>query len=67
MVFLERGPLYLVAVGRGRDAQPAMLELVLNLIHKQMQMLLTSAMEKMVLRNPRYDARSLLSTHWGFV
>lgn len=62
MVFLERGPLYLVAVGRGRDAQPAILGLILDLVHKQMQMLLTSAMERMVERNPRYDARILLST-----
>lgn len=62
MVFAQRGPLYLVAVGRGRAAKPAMLELLLDLVHKQMQMLLTTAMEKMVERNPRYDARSLLST-----
>lgn len=39
-----------------------MLQLILDLVHKQIQMLLTTAMEKMVERNPRYDARSLLST-----
>lgn len=62
MAFLERGPLYFVAAGHGRAAEPAMLELMLDMVHKQMQMLLTNAMEKMVERNPRYDARSLLST-----
>ena len=61
IVFLERGPLYLVGVSRTGEP-PAAVHLALDLLHAQLLCLLTREFQTLVTRNPRYDSRRLLGT-----
>lgn len=66
LVFLERGPLYLVGVSDGAEGEAAA-ALQLDLLHRQLLMLLTSAFERPFARNPSYDVRSLLGARLACV
>ena len=58
-MFLERGPLYLVAVSRA-DEPPCALRLQLELLHAHFLAILTDSFDKMLARNPRFEPRRLL-------
>ena len=59
VVFLERGPLYLVAVAATGEPV-SVLRLQLHLLHAQITCILTDGFRRMFARNPRYDSRRLL-------
>ena len=59
IVFLEKGPLYLVGVSRRGEPAPA-IHLLLDLLHAQLLCVLTQGFHSMFARNPRYDSRRLL-------
>eukprot|EP00899_Mesostigma_viride_P025246 jgi/Mesvir1/5906/Mv00676-RA.1 len=59
VVFLSRGGLYLVAVAATGESVPA-LSAQLDLMYKQVLLILTDAMEKVLSRNAKYDLRNLL-------
>ena len=59
VVFLVKGPLYLVAASA--QGEPAsVLRLQLETLHKQIVCILTTGFERMFTKNPRYDSRRLL-------
>ena len=75
IVFLEKGPLYLVGVSRRGEPAPA-IHLLLDLLHAQLLCVLTQGFHSMFARNPRYDSRRLLGRlplckhtgdHWSSV
>lgn len=59
IVFLEKGPLYLVAVSSA-DEPPSALRLQLELLHAHFLAILTDNFDKMLARNPRFEPRRLL-------
>ena len=59
IVFLERGPLYLVAVSSAGEPEAA-LALQLDLLHAHFLAILTDSFEKTLARNPRFEPRRLL-------
>jgi hypothetical protein len=59
IVFLVRGPLYLVAASSSGDTV-AYLHRQLHILHKQLLSILTSKVEEVFLRNAAFDLRSLL-------
>ncbi|KAF4677965.1 Golgi transport complex subunit 3 [Perkinsus chesapeaki] len=71
-VFLDRTPLWLVAVCKGRSTTHgkkqaplpivplAQLRSMLNAVYRQLITVLTSQVERMLLQRPSYDARALL-------
>ena len=59
IVFLERGPLYLVAVSRAGEPKAALL-LQLDLLHAHFLAILTDSFEKTLAKNPRFEPRRLL-------
>ena len=58
-MFLERGPLYLVAVSRAGEPEAALL-LQLDLLHAHLLAILTDSFERTLARNPRFEPRRLL-------
>ena len=58
-MFLEKGPLYLVAVSRAGEPEAALL-LQLDLLHAHFLAILTDSFEKMLAKNPRFEPRRLL-------
>jgi len=60
-VFLEKGPLYLVAVSSADEPESA-LRLQLDLLHAHFLAILTDNFDKMLARNPRFEPRRLLGT-----
>lgn len=58
-VFVQRGPLYLVAVSASGEP-PAVLEKQLGLVHAQIVCILTNHFDRMLAKNPRFDSRRLL-------
>ena len=61
IVFLEKGPLYLVAVSSADEPESA-LRLQLDLLHAHFLAILTDNFDKMLARNPRFEPRRLLGT-----
>ncbi|KAK9807508.1 hypothetical protein WJX72_001125 [[Myrmecia] bisecta] len=59
VVFVEKGPFYLVAVSATGEPEAA-LKLQLELLYGQILSILTNGVEKRFAHNPRYDARGLL-------
>lgn len=59
VVFLEKGPLYFVAVAATGEPVST-LQMQLSLLHAQIVCILTDGFERMLARNPRYDSRRLL-------
>lgn len=59
IVFLVKGPLYLVAVSRQGEPE-AVLQHQLHALHSQIVCILTTGFELMFRRNPRFDSRRLL-------
>ena len=59
IVFLERGPLYLVAVSNAGEPEAA-LALQLDLLHAHFLAILTDSFEKTLAKNPRFEPRRLL-------
>ena len=59
IVFLERGPLYLVAVSSAAEPESA-LRLQLELLHAHFLAILTDNFDRMLARNPRFEPRRLL-------
>jgi hypothetical protein len=58
-VFVQKGPLYLVAVSSTGEP-PSALERQLVLVHAQILCILTNHFDRMLARNPRFDSRRLL-------
>lgn len=58
-MFLERGPLYLVAVSSAGEPEAA-LALQLDLLHGHLLAILTDSFDRMLARNPRFEPRRLL-------
>ena len=58
-VFLEQGPLILVAVSTAGEPE-SWLQLQMQLLHGQLVSILTSSLERMFAKNPSYDLRALL-------
>ncbi len=58
-MFLERGPLYLVAVSAAGEPEDA-LALQLELLHAHLLAILTNSFDRMLARNPRFEPRRLL-------
>lgn len=59
IVFLERGPLYLVAVSSAGEPEAA-LALQLDLLHAHFLAILTDSFAKTLAKNPRFEPRRLL-------
>ena len=59
MVFLEKGPLILVAVAATGEPE-GLLRLQLETVHAQIVAILTCGFQRMLTRNPRFDTRRLL-------
>ena len=59
VVFLVRGPLYLVAVSCQGEPE-RLLRDQLKCLHAQIVCILTTGFERMFLKNPGYDSRRLL-------
>lgn len=59
VVFLERGPLYLVAAAATGEPV-SVLRLQLHLLHSQILCILTDGFQKVLARNARFDTRRLL-------
>ncbi|KAK9799714.1 hypothetical protein WJX73_002348 [Symbiochloris irregularis] len=59
IVFLERGPLYLVAAAATGEPV-SVLHLQLHLLHSQILCILTDGFQKVLTRNARFDTRRLL-------
>ena len=59
VVFLVRGPLYLVAVSRQGEPERMLMD-QLKCLHAQIVCILTTGFERMFLKNPGYDSRRLL-------
>ncbi|CAI6003109.1 unnamed protein product [Closterium sp. NIES-64] len=59
VLFLVRGSFYLVAITDAGEPEP-IIERQLDHLHKMLLMLLTSAIERSFLRNPKFDIRPLL-------
>ena len=66
IVFLERGPVYLVAISAAGEPVSA-LRLLLELLHAQLVCLLTQGFHATMEKHPRYDARRLLGASWHFL
>ena len=62
-VFLEQGPLILVAVSTAGEPE-SWLQLHMQLLHGQLVSILTSSLERMFAKNPSYDLRALLGGRW---
>ena len=62
-VFLEQGPLILVAVSTAGEPE-SWLQLQMQLLHGQLVSILTSSLERMFAKNPSYDLRALLGGVW---
>ncbi len=62
IVFLERGPLYLVAVSSAGEPESA-LKLQLDLLHAHLLAILTDNFDRMLAKNPRFEPRRLLGMH----
>ena len=58
-MFLERGPLYLVAVSSLGEPEAA-LALQLDLLHAHFLAILTNSFDRTLARNPRFEPRRLL-------
>lgn len=58
-MLVQRGPLLLVAASSGGEPASA-LRRRLDLLHSQITLIVTNAIDKLFARNPRYDGRSLL-------
>ena len=63
VVFLEQGPLILVAVSTAGEPE-SWLQLQMQLLHGQLVSILTSSLERMFAKNPSYDLRALLGGPW---
>ena len=59
LVFLERGPLYLVAVSAAGEPEAA-LALQLDLLHAHLLAILTDSFDRVLSRNPRFEPQRLL-------
>lgn len=59
MVFVEEGPLYLVAVSATGEPV-SVLRQQLQLLHAQILCILTDGFHRIISRNARYDSRRLL-------
>lgn len=59
VVVAERGPLLFVAVSAGGEAAAA-LAARLDLLHGQLTLIVTNAIDRLFARNPRYDGQNLL-------
>ena len=66
MVFLERGPLYLVAVSSAGEPEAA-LKLQLELLHAHLLAILTDSFDRTLARNPRFEPRRLLGAPSRFL
>ena len=64
IVFLEKGPLYLVAVSAAGEPAAA-LALQLELLHAHLLAILTNSFDRMLARNPRFEPRRLLGEFQG--
>ncbi|GBG79257.1 hypothetical protein CBR_g29308 [Chara braunii] len=60
VVFLVKGPLYLVSIS-ATDEPASALEGQLELLHGQVMMILTSAVDRCLLKNPKFDMKPLLA------
>eukprot|EP00884_Botryococcus_braunii_P019029 jgi/Botrbrau1/580/Bobra.0010s0046.1 len=58
-VFVQKGPLYLLAVSATGEP-PSVLERQLDLVHAQIVCILTNHFDRMLAKNPRFDSRRLL-------
>lgn len=58
-MFLERGPLYLVAVSSTGEPENA-LKLQLDLLHAHLLAILTDNFDRILAKNPRFEPRRLL-------
>jgi hypothetical protein len=58
-VFLEKGPLYFVAVSASGEPEAA-LKLQLELLHAHFLAILTDNFDRMLARNPRFEPQRLL-------
>ena len=63
-MFLEKGPLYLVAVSAAGEPEAA-LALQLELLHAHLLAILTDSFDRMLARNPRFEPRRLLGEIQG--
>lgn len=59
IVFLERGPLYLVATAATGEPVAALLR-QLDLLHAHLLAILTDGFDRTLARNPRFEPRRLL-------
>ena len=59
MVFITRGPMYLVAVAATGEPV-SVLAAQLDLVHMQLIAILTNAVERAFFKSPRFDMRQLL-------
>ena len=59
VVFMERGPLYLVVAAATGEPEAA-LRLQLDLLHAHIVAILTDGFERLLIRNPRFEPRRLL-------
>jgi len=59
IVFLVRGPLYLVAVSRQGEPESVLRD-QLKCLYAQIVCILTTGFERMFLKNPGFDSRRLL-------
>lgn len=59
VVFLVKGPLYLVAASRQGEPE-SVLRKQLACLHAQIVCILTDAFEQIIRKNPRFDSRRLL-------
>ena len=56
MVFLTRGPVYLVALAATGEPVPVLLR-QLDLLHTQLIAILTTAVERALIKSSRFDMR----------
>lgn len=59
MVVAERGPLLFVAVSAGGEPAAALARR-LDLLHGQVTLIVTNAIDRLFAKNPRYDGQNLL-------
>ena len=59
IVFIERGPLYLVAVAATGEPVAALAQ-QLSLLHSHLVAILTDGFDRTLARNPRFEPRRLL-------
>ena len=65
IVFLERGPLYLVAAAATGEPVAALLR-QLDLLHAHLLAILTDGFDRTLARNPRFEPRRLLGADCSY-